>query len=192
MADEAEALELCKSGAFTDAAAWVLRAYGQEVLSFLFSLERAPQEAEEVFSDFCVALCQGLPRFRAECSLRTFAYALARRQWARSRRDRARRRIEAPLGAEVEAIAMQVRSSTAEHLRTGPRDRLAELRAALNEEDRTLLTLRLHRKLTWPDIARVLSDGEADSQELNRHAALLRKRYERLKAQFRRELRGGE
>ena len=192
MADESAALELFQKRLFTDVAAWVLRSYGQEILSYLFSLERTPHEADDVFSDFCVALCQSLPQFRAECSLRTFAYVLARRQWARSRRTRARRRIETPLGSELDAIAMQVRTSTAEHLRSGPRDRLARLREALDDDDRTLLVLRLHRKLSWPEIARVLSEAEPDAQEVSRYAALLRKRYERIKQQLRRELRGAE
>ncbi len=189
--DESQALALCHRGAFNEATAWVLRSYGAEIMTWLLVCERNPDDAKDIFAEFCAAIWQGLPRFRGECSLRTYAYALARRQWARALRNRARRGAEAPLTPEVEAIVEQVRTATAEYLRTEPRDRLARLRAALADEDRTLLVLRLNRKLSWTEIARVLGDlDEPTEDELARRAASLRKRYERLKAQFRRELRG--
>jgi RNA polymerase sigma-70 factor (ECF subfamily) len=190
--DESEATALFQRGAFAEAATWVLRAYGPEVMTYLMSLERAPDEARDVFSDFCVALWESLPRFRGDCSFRTYAYVLARRQWARSVRTRMRRRAEVPLSPEAEAVAAEVRTSTAEYLRSEARDRLLKLRAELDEDDHTLLVLRLHRKLAWHEIARVMYDGDDEpaEAELTRHAATLRKRYERLKEQFRRELRG--
>jgi RNA polymerase sigma-70 factor (ECF subfamily) len=190
--DESQALALCSRGAFDEAATWLLRAYGPEILTYLASLEHEVDEARDVFSEFCVALWQSLPRFRGECSLRTYCYVLARRKWARSLRTRGRRRAEVPLSREAEAVAAEVRDSTAEYLRSEARQRLLAVRAALDADDHTLLVLRLHRKLAWPDIARVLSDGDEPSDaEITRLAATLRKRYERLKEQLRRELRGG-
>jgi RNA polymerase sigma-70 factor (ECF subfamily) len=189
-ADETEGAALIERGDFGAAATWVLRKYGSEIMTYLMSLERRPAEAEDVFSEFCVALCSGLPRFRSECSLRTYSYALARRQWALAVRKRVRRG-EVPLTPELEAVAAEIRTSTAEYLRSGPKDRLAQLRENLDEEDRTLLVLRLHRKLDWREIARVLDENEAPTDlDLTRGAAALRKRFERLKDQFRRELRG--
>jgi RNA polymerase sigma-70 factor (ECF subfamily) len=84
-----------------------------------------------------------------------------------------------------------IRSGTAEYLRTEARDRVARLRETLEESDRTLFILRLNRELAWNEIARVMSEDEAPSDDkLTQRAAALRKRYERLKDQFRRELRG--
>jgi RNA polymerase sigma-70 factor (ECF subfamily) len=189
--DESEAAALVAHGAFDDAATWVLRAYGSEILTYLLSLEGGAVQANDVFSDFCMALWQSLPGFRAECSLRTYSYVLARRQWARSLSKPAARRREVPLSREAEAIAAQVRTSTAEYLRSSARDRLAALCAGLAQDDRTLLVLRLDRKLQWIDIARVMSDGDVpDSEELGRQAATLRKRFERIKEQLKRDMRG--
>jgi RNA polymerase sigma-70 factor (ECF subfamily) len=189
--DESEATALLARGACDEATTWLLRVYGPEILTWLLSLERAPEDARDVFSDFCVALWQGLPRFRNECTLRTFAYAIARRQWAFARRTRTRRLPEVPLSPAIEAIAAEVRSTTAEFLRSEARDRLLKLRETLDEDDHTLLILRLHRKLSWDEIARVLSLDESPTDEaITRHAAALRKRYERLKEHLRRELRG--
>ena len=191
--DESEATALCAQGEFDAAATWVLRAYGVEILRYLASVERTPDDANDVFSNFCIVLWQSLPRFRGECSLRTYSYVLAQRQRSRSLRDRARRRGEVPLSSHAEAIAQQVRTSTAEYLRSSARDRLAQLCAGLDEDDRALLVLRLDRKLAWPEIARVMQDGdEARDDEVTRRAAALRKRYERLKEQLRRELRSDE
>jgi RNA polymerase sigma-70 factor (ECF subfamily) len=186
--DESEAATLCAQGAFDAAATWVLRQYGGEILRYLASVERTSEDANDVFSEFCVALWQSLPRFRAECSLRTYAYALAQRQRARSLRKRARRR-EVALSSEAEALVFQARTSTAEYLRSSARHRLAQLCEGLADEDRALLVLRLDRKLGWIEIARVmLDDDDASDGEVTRRSAALRKRYERLKEQFRRQL----
>jgi RNA polymerase sigma-70 factor (ECF subfamily) len=188
--DETEGLELCRSRAFSAAAEWVLRSYGPEIAAYLLSLEHDRDAAQDVFAECCAAIWQGLPRFRGECSLRTYSYAVARRQWARAQRTRARRGQEVPLDPSVETIAERLRTTTAEYLRTEPRDRLAQLRDELAAEDRALLMLRLNRKLGWVEIARVVSElDEPTDEELARAAAGLRKRYERLKEQFRRQLR---
>jgi RNA polymerase sigma-70 factor (ECF subfamily) len=186
--DESEAVELCRRGAFTDATEWILRRYGQELLTYLYALERSSDEADDVFSELCAALWQSLPRFRFECSLRTYAYALARRTRAHAIRTRARR-AEVATPPELEQIAAHVRTTTAEYMRTTARDRFEHLREQLDDEERTLLILRLNRKLGWLEIARIMSDAET-APELAKKAAAVRKRYERIKDQLRRELRG--
>jgi RNA polymerase sigma-70 factor (ECF subfamily) len=189
--DESEGLELLRRGDLDAALTWILRVYGNEIMSYLLSIERSPTEAEDVFSELCLGLWQALPGFRGECSLRTFLYTLARRQWMRAVHKRKRRAEVATPSSLHERLAEHIRSGTAEYLRTDARDRVARLRAGLEESDRTLLILRLNRKLAWNDIARVMSEDESPSDEnLTQRAAALRKRYERLKDQFRRELRG--
>src|SRR5579863_4872863 len=168
--DETEARMLCERGEVDKAATWVLHTYGPEVMSYLISLEPVPDEARDVFSEFCVGLWEGLPRFRFECSLRTYCYVLARRQWALGLRRRGRRRAEVPLTAEAEAVVEQIRTSTAEYLRTDARERLRKLRETLDEKDHTLLVLRLHRQLEWPEIARVLSDDATRDDDIGRRA----------------------
>jgi RNA polymerase sigma-70 factor (ECF subfamily) len=188
--DESEPLAQLRRGAVDEAATWVLRTYGAEVMAWLLAFERDVEEARDVYAIVSAAIWRSMPSFRGDCSLRTYAYAVARRQLARSQRTRARRPLQVPLSREVESIAAQLRTSTAEYLRTGPRERLTELRDSLDEEDRVLLTLRLNRQLSWREIARVLATDDApEDAALERHAAALRKRFERLKEKFREELR---
>ncbi len=189
-ADETEPLALLRRGAFDEAATWVLRKYGPEVMAWLLALERDVEEARDVYAIVSAAIWRSMPSFRGDCSLRTYAYAVARGQLARSQRTRARRPPQVPLSREVESLAAQRRTSTAEYLRPGARERLVALRESLDEDDRVLLTLRLNRQLSWREIARVLgAEDAAGGAGLERQAAALRKRYERLKEKFRDELR---
>ncbi len=189
--DESEALALWRSGAFSDAAVWVINAYGPEIAAYLMSFEHDHDTAQDIYADCCTSIWRGLRNFRGECSLRTFCYAVARRQWSTARRSRNRRR-EVPLDAQLDDVAQRLRTTTAEYLRTANRDRLAQLRDELDDQDRALLTLRLDRKLDWIEIARVTSDDEDPPQaQLTRSAAALRKRFERLKERFRERMRAG-
>ncbi len=56
------------------------------------------------------------------------------------------------------------------------RAHLAELRAELSDEEQTLLVLRIDQQLAWEEIAEVLATPVATPD-----AAMLRKRFERLK-----------
>jgi RNA polymerase sigma-70 factor (ECF subfamily) len=75
------------------------------------------------------------------------------------------------------------------YLRSEAKRRLEDLRAALDEEDRTLLILRVDRRMHWRDIAQVMADGVVDEGELVRTAAKLRKRFERIKERLREYMR---
>jgi RNA polymerase sigma-70 factor, ECF subfamily len=67
-------------------------------------------------------------------------------------------------------------------MRTQTKNEVTRLRESLEPDDRTLLILRIDRKLAWEDIARVLiGDNDADESEVRRRSATLRKRFERVK-----------
>lgn len=190
--DESEGLALWRANAFDDAASWVLHAYGPEIAGYLLAFEKDADTAEDIFAECCTAIWQGLPRFRGECTLRTYVYAVARRQWASAQRARQRRR-EDRLDDRRAQVADHLRTTTAEYLKTENKERLAQLRDALADDERALLTLRLDRKLDWLAIARVIDHTTAPTEDtLMRSAATLRKRFERLKERFRRELRGDQ
>ncbi|HZJ66037.1 MAG TPA: hypothetical protein VFD36_21170, partial [Kofleriaceae bacterium] len=65
------------------------------------------------------------------------------------------------------------------------RDVYAEIRTELDDDDQTLLILRVDRNLAWRDIAQVLLGEDARPGELTRKAATLRKQYERVKVRLR-------
>jgi RNA polymerase sigma-70 factor (ECF subfamily) len=173
-----------QSGDLRDAATLAIREYGPEVLGFLVAVLRDHEEAAEVFAQFCEDLWRGLPRFRWESTLRTWAYTLARHGAQAFRRDPHRRRraalSEHPEIAEIEA---RVRTQTVTYLRSEVKDRVTRLRESLEPDDQMLLILRVDRQMSWIDIAHVMQADGAD--EASRHAATLRKRFERVKDRLR-------
>jgi hypothetical protein len=54
-----------------------------------------------------------------------------------------------------------------------------EIRRQLDEDDQTLLVLRVDRDLAWRDIAIVFLGEAADADAITRKAAMLRKQFER-------------
>src|SRR5262245_13743197 len=76
---EDEIRRLCEAGDARAATARAIQALGPELMGFLVVLAGNPDDAAEVFSDLCVRIWRGLPAFRWESSLRTWAYVLARR-----------------------------------------------------------------------------------------------------------------
>ena len=183
---EARTRAACDAEHWTDAATSAIQGYGEEILGYLVAMTRNETDAADAFSLFAEDLWKGVRKFRWECTLRTWAYGLARHALARVRRDPHRRRAVHLDDAAAEALVATLRSRTATFLRTETRDKVAKLRASLEPDDQTLLILRINRGLAWRDIARVLSpDGEsATPAALDKLAASLRKRFERLKTEL--------
>lgn len=186
-AREREIRARLEAGGARDAAAAAIELYGGEVLGFLHAVARDEDLASEAFSAFSEDLLRGLPGFRWDASLRTWAYALARNALHHLRRDpRRRARNNVPLsnpGADISAIVDQVRTATLPFLRTSVKDELRRLREALDPDDHALLVLRIDRKMSWRDIARAIPGEE--TEEVDRRAATLRKRFERAKTMLR-------
>ena len=157
---EARLRALADAGDLAALATEVVRGYGPELLGFLVGLARW------------------------ESSLRVWAYRSARHLFIDSTRARAG---DVPLSAVPEPTARMVRTTTAAYRRTEVKDALAAARARLDPEEQMLLGLRVEGEMGWRDIARVLGHAEP---ELDRHAAALRKRFERLKARLHRALAG--
>jgi RNA polymerase sigma-70 factor (ECF subfamily) len=176
---------LLAAGDLRAAATASVEGYGPEVLGFLVTLLRDDDHASEVFSQACEDLWNGLGRFERRSSLRTWFYALARHAASRFRRSPARAAgRHVPLTGAGE-VAERVRSQTLPHLRTDVKDGFAAIRNALEEDDRTLLVLRVDRGMGWTDIARVHSVDDASDEQLARVGARLRKRFQHLKEEIR-------
>jgi RNA polymerase sigma-70 factor (ECF subfamily) len=173
----------------------VVREYGPEVLRFIMALHRDQHDAGEVFSMFAEALWSSLPRFERRSSVRTFAYAIARRSSLRYRRDRKRRdarHLPLPDDSALSILQRRVRTETLSWMRTERRSRLKALRDALPPEDQVLLMLRVDRQLSWEDLARVIREGEEEPLSddlLKRECARLRKRFQLLKDRLREKAR---
>lgn len=181
---EAPVRDAVRAGDLRAAAAAAIELYGGELAGYLHAIARDDDLAAEAFATFCEDLCKGLPAFRWDASLRTWSYALARHALFRLKRSPATRRL-VPLEVAPEVLerAEQIRSATVQFLRTEVKDGLRQLRDQLAPEDHELLILRIDRKLAWRDIAIALGTG--DGRTPDQHAAALRKRFERLKAELR-------
>jgi RNA polymerase sigma-70 factor, ECF subfamily len=174
-------------GDMAAAATIAIKRYGPEIFGFLVGMAGDEDTAAEVFSRFCVELWRDLPKFRWECSLRTWAYMVARHRLYRHAAERGRRRrdVSPDEVPEIQRLADEVRSSTAQHLRTAVKDAFTALRAQLEPDDQMLLVLRVDKDLEWLEVARVLGGADRDDAALSRDAAALRKRFERIKVRLR-------
>jgi RNA polymerase sigma-70 factor (ECF subfamily) len=174
---------------YESAATLTIEHYGPELLGFLISHLRDEDAASEVFADFTEAFWETLPSFEWRCTIRTWAYKLARRTAGRYRK-RARRRDRLQPLPELSQLSLaidRVRTATVAYKRTDVKDRFQELRAALPEEDQTLLVLRVDRGLSWLELAEVMLENELapDHVRLKTEAARLRKRFQLAKERLR-------
>jgi len=171
-------------GDFDDAATHALRGYGGEIYSVLVGLIRDRDLADEAFSLFSENLWRKLRDFEWGCSLRTWAYVVARNAALRVRRDSQRRarRAQPASDSALERIVQQVRTETLSVLRTERKTKLRALRDSLPPDDQLLLVLRLDRGLAWNDLVRVMQGADAVADvELARESARLRKRFQLVK-----------
>ncbi len=181
---EEEIRAALEHGELAEAAERAIAGYGPEVLGFLVRYLHDEEDARETFAQASADLWAGLPTFRGEASLRTWFYALARHAAAHLRRSPHRRPERRLPLSEAHALAERVRSATLPYLRTEAKSQLERIRAALEPDDRALLVLRLDRRMSWSDIARVLG-GEEPPPARARREARLRKRFQHLKGEIR-------
>lgn len=162
------------------AATLALEGYGPEILGWLVATTRSHEVAEEVFSMLSEDLWKGLPSFRWDASMRTWLYVLARHAHARYRRSGFEKRRR-PL-SELSDVEAAVRSKTRPWLRTDVKDRFRALRDELSEDDRSLLVLRVDRRMAWADVTRVIGEEGEDKKAIAR----VRKRFSLLKERLHR------
>jgi RNA polymerase sigma-70 factor, ECF subfamily len=175
--------ELVARGLLDEATTLLLEAVGPEILGYLRAVIRDEDAAHDAFSLFSESVWKGLAGFRGESSLRVWCYRIALRSALTLKRDpylRRRNRLETTMASR---LAGRIFATTAiEREREG--NVLDRLRASLDEEEQTLLTLRLDRKMSWREVAEVFAEDGVPVEE-----AALRKRYERLKEKLERAAR---
>jgi len=83
----------------------------------------------------------------------------------------------------VSKVAVEVREASLQRIEA-LHDAFADIRSQLDEDDQVILVLRVDRSMGWRDIARVIAEGDTDA-DVDRVAATLRKRFERIKTRIR-------
>lgn len=179
---EARVRDATTAGDFHRAATEALQLYGSELFGYLCNVARDEDLASDAFSATCERLWKGLPAFRWESSLRSWLYTIARNAMSTLRAHPSRRPERNASVSELDDIAHKIRTATLPIHRTEVREGIRALRDELSSEDAELVLLRIDRKMSWRDIARVMHEG-ADP---DKHTAALRKRFERAKEHLRR------
>jgi RNA polymerase sigma-70 factor (ECF subfamily) len=176
---EARSQALVQAGELTQATTLILRELGPEILGFLSEV-LGDDDGDEVFSGFCIRLWRSFSGFSGRCSIRSWAYVLARHEIGRFQRGQHygddRRVALSELPDVIEAERTSTRST-----RVVDRNRtLTKLRDELPAEDRALLILRVDRQLSWDEIALAFADNPESfsDQDRKREAARLRKRFQ--------------
>jgi len=167
-----------KDGDGRGASTLAIRTLGPQVLRYLGAILRDDEDKKDAFSRWAESLWRGLPRFRWQSSLRTWALKLAYHA-ALDLRDQAWRRRETRLeSGEASNIAEAVRTATAVRVER-QRSILRELRQTLTLEEQALIGLRVDQGLAWEEIADVLArDGDTPDP------GTIAKRFERVKARL--------
>jgi RNA polymerase sigma-70 factor (ECF subfamily) len=163
----------------------VLQDHGAEIFGWMLATLSSDTDAADAFSLFSEDLWKSLARHQGRCSMRTWCYMLARCAVSRVLEARAGGRTVALSDAPISGVAAQVREVTLSYLRTDVKQRVRSLREQLDPDDQMLLVLRVDKDLGWRDIAIVMFGDGASDPDLARHAARLRKRFERVKTQLR-------
>ena len=170
----------CDEGRHEDAATLLLEGYGPQILGFLYGVMGDYDTAGDAFGQFSEDLWSGLPAFKWRSSARTWAYTVARNASRRYHRSAYEKRRKRAATGQLQDVAHRVATRTLKFMKTDIKDRFRELRQGLSELDRTVLILRIDRKLSWQEVAEVLAgEGEAAS------VAALKMRFKRLKTKLR-------
>lgn len=163
------------AGDLRGAATEALRAFGPKILGYLQAVLKDEADAADAFSIFAEHLWRGLPTWRGQSSLKTWAFKLAWNAALNLKDEAWRRRGRRFRTGEASRLADEIRTRTGVRVER-QKQALDALRAELTEEEQTLLVLRIDQQLSWDEIAEVMADGSAQADP-----AALRKRFERLK-----------
>lgn len=161
-----------------------LRVLGPEVRGFIVGVLRNQDAADEVFSVTSSRFWQSLPSFQWRCSLRTWAYVIARHEITRYGSSERRHCVgRVPISEIADVVAAVTTQARATQALTDLRDQFTRLRDELSVDDRVLLVMRVDRQLPWDEVALafVESPETCDDDERAREAARLRKRFQLVK-----------
>ncbi len=160
------------------AATAAIQELGPPVLRYLRSLLRDEDDASDAFSVFAENVWRGLPSWRGAGSLKAWCFKLAWNAATNLRNEAWRRRGRRFFSGEASALAAEVRTRSQAKVER-QRQALDKLRESLEVEEVSLLALRVDQKMSWAEIADVVS---ADGKRVE--PAALMKRFERLKARL--------
>jgi RNA polymerase sigma-70 factor (ECF subfamily) len=178
--------ERCGQGQVMEAREGVLVGYGPEIMRLMASVLHDYERSRAAFELFSERLLRELPAFRWECSFRTWAYRLAREACYQVMHAPSGGKQAAGVPAPLDEVP-RPRVASRPWQRTSVEERFRALRESLAPQERMLLLLRVDQRLTWPEMARVMFDGDGPLTEdaLERKAVDLRQQFQHIKSHLR-------
>ncbi|MDQ3337370.1 MAG: sigma-70 family RNA polymerase sigma factor [Myxococcota bacterium] len=176
---------LVTAGEIERATELAIRTYGPELVGWLHATLSSDADAQDAFSRLSEELWRSLHRFDGRCSIRTWCYMLARHAvaYVRSRPRNDREVLVSTVPSVLGAVTYVWNTTKVGAARAD--DVYAAIRAELDDDDQTLLVLRVDKNLSWREIAVVLCGVDAATEDVERKAATLRKQFERVKERLR-------
>jgi len=164
------------------AAKLALEEYGKELLGWLCGV-CGDLAAQTIFDRFSKELPGELWAFSGQFAFRPWLYGIARKVAFRQLRSPSRQ--DSPLGGSV----MPQPGDHASDHRTWAKTQLnhsafARLRDQLDPEERMVLILRVDRRMSWEDVARVM-ENPATGETLRESATRLRRYFHRTRERLR-------
>ena len=167
---------LVASGHVARATTAALHLYGAELFGFLAGILEDIPAARDVYAGVGERIRLYLPRFEWGFPLRTWTYAIARRELARYREMVGQRRV-GPTSSAKPTFPLPDPMVTQPYRTSAIRSSVGALRSSLAPEDLELLVLRVDRRLTWRDLAITSLGDSASERATARESARLRERY---------------
>jgi RNA polymerase sigma-70 factor, ECF subfamily len=180
--------EAFDSGNLDAAATLFIQRFGGEIFGFLVGRIGDAVAGAEVFSEFTEDFWLGLPAFKWRTTIRSWAYTLARNAFYRhlNAKRKHTQNVCSMNNSVFQLEAEKLRTATLNHLKTEIKSKMREIRERLPQDDQTLIILRIDQKMSWNELAVILS-GEGDEMsdaDKKRWAARLRKRFQTLKTRL--------
>ncbi|WP_375765877.1 sigma-70 family RNA polymerase sigma factor [Archangium gephyra] len=178
--------ELCTRGETGHAVQVALEGYGPEFMRLLGSILHDREQARDAYSTFTENLLMDLPRFRWDCSFRSWAYQVARHVAYRIATSPAARELPVSLGAFRDQVQPEP-SQPKPWMRSTLKERFRELREQLTPHEKRILSLRVDERMSWHDVARAIAgpDEVLTREALDRKSAVLRQQFKRIKTRLR-------
>jgi RNA polymerase sigma-70 factor (ECF subfamily) len=142
---------------YRDALESLVLGYQHVLIGFCTNMLGDADFAQEVAQEIFLAAYKAMPRFRQNASIRTWLFAIARRQCLKALRDRARRRRLRRDKEDV--IATTVHREPPPPLGEDPEAQLQRVKqhlGHLEQEERTVLMMRYDTGLPIADMATIL------------------------------------
>ena len=144
-------------GRFRDALETLVRGYQHVIVGFCANMLGDPDDGEEIAQEVFLAVYTAMPRFRGQASVRTWLFAIARKQCLKTLRNRRRRkRLQHDQRQAIAETSHREPSLSPEEDPEAQLQLVKNSLGRLDKAERALLLMRYDAGLPIADISHVL------------------------------------